>query len=740
LLLFYLLKKQIFSLYIDICLILILITAASFAFMSRDCLSNEWKSIEKLREHYGILLQEPFEEKDKQVFTLRLVSPDSSTLLPYVAKVYAEEIEKSIGYGDLIRFKGRLKSPPGLRNPGGFNYRSFLRRKGIFYLTYISEGNIEFITSFLTNPFITKILFPIKHYCVGAISKNLDDVHSSLLKGLTVGLRGDIPDNIKEIFSDAGVIHILAVSGLHVGIISFFLFVLFRSLHIPFNVSILLSCVFLIIYAFMTGLRPSVIRATIMFIFIMMGTLGQRRVIVINTIAVSAILILIFNPLDLFDAGFQLSYVATFSIVILYRRIYDYFPQALKKIKVVSRFLLLPLSVTIAAQLGTAPVIAYYFFKVPLASSISNLVIVPFVSLVIPSGFLTVLGNVIHHLIADIFAGANWILLHIIIKLSTFFSTIPNLRLWVRRPPFLFFLLYYPVLFTFFLMDRKKRIKYFVFTSLIIANIFMVSKLYHLFSPQLTVNFLDVSQGDASVIEFPHKQVCVIDGGKRSYFIDYGERVLIPFFRSKGIRTINTIIATHPDVDHYGGLITVMEKFKVDKLVVNGSPKRTYLYQKLLNTARRKGVSVYNVHKGEVLWIGDYPFYMLNPPVLRGSKLPSNEGSIVVKFGYGNVTFLFTGDYPNRIFRIPHSLLDCTVLKFPHHGAKFFHAGSFLTAVDPEITTISVGGDNRFGHPVRENIHILNSLGSQIYRTDRDGAIILSTDGKTIKVKKMKGN
>lgn len=718
-------------------MIFTLITASWFAFMSRDCPSGEWKCIEKLKEYYGVLLQEPFKEKDNHVFTLRLVSNDSSTFLPYVVKVYAEDIGKSIGYGDLVKYKGKLKRPSGVRNPGGFNYCNYLKRKGVYYLTYISEGNIRFVEQLNVNPFINKIVFPVKRHCVKAISKNLDDVHSSLLKGLTVGLRGDIPDKIKEIFSDAGVIHILAVSGLHVGIISFFLFVLFRSLHIPFNISILLSCIFLILYAFLTGLRPSVVRATIMFIFIMMGMLSQRRIIVVNTIAVSAILILIFNPLDLFDAGFQLSYAATFSIVILYEKIYDYFPEALKKKKVISRFVLLPLSVTIAAQLGTAPIIAFYFFKVPLAASLSNLIIVPFVSLVIPSGFITVLGSVIHSLVADLFAGANWILLHIIIKLSTFFSEIPHLRLWVRRPPFIFFLLYYPVIFTFFLLDRKRRVKFIVFASLIIANIFVVSRLYHLFNPQLTIDFLDVSQGDASVIEFPGKQVCVIDAGKRSYFIDYGERVLTPFLRSKGVKTINTVIATHPDVDHYGGLITVLKNFSVKKLMINGSSKRTYLYEKLLETAGNKGIPVYNIHRGEVLWIGDYPFFVLNPPILRGLNVPSNEGSIVLKFGYGDYSFLFTGDYPNRIFKVPPDLLDSDILKFPHHGAQFSNPRSFLTKVTPEITTISVGKDNPFGHPVRENIDILDSLGSQIYRTDRDGAIIIRTDGKTIDVEKI---
>ena len=735
--LLYIIWRRIRSVVIDLLLLFSLFVASMFTFTVRAHLPYREEIKCNAKEHFGMLLQNPIRQGKKIVFNVRLINNEIGSFLPFIAKVYVNELEQDIGYGDVIRFEGWVKEPPLVRNPGEVNYRDFLKRKGIYYITYIKRGDVNCIGHVRVNPFIRKIIFPIKEYCGRAISKNLDTIHGSLLQGLTLGQRGDIPKEIRNFFSDAGVVHILAVSGLHVGIISFFLFILFRGLHIPFNQSIILTCFLLIVYAFLTELRPPVVRATIMFIFIMLGLLSQKRIVLLNIIAASAILILMLNPLDLFDTGFQLSYAATFSIVILHQKIYNCFPKRLKEIKILRNFVILPFSVSLSAQLGTAPIVTFYFFKIPIIAAIANIIIVPLVSLVIPTGFLTAAGSILHPVISRILAAANWFLLHLIIKASMFFSNLPHLLLWVRRPTVLFFVLYYPTLFTFFVLKSRKRAKFFLFASLVILNIIVFTKVWRIYNPVLNVAFLDVSQGDASVIEFPSNEVCIVDGGRRSDYVNYGERVITPFLRSKGIKNVSAVIATHPDVDHYGGLISVVENFNVEKLLINGSPKVTFLYRKLLDTAKNSGVQVYNIRKGEVIWIGDYPLYVFNPPILKGMEfLPSNEGSIVFKFGYGDITFLFTGDFSNRIVKLPLLFMHSTILKFPHHGARFSDERGFLSAINPEITTISVDKNNPFGHPAKVGIAILDSLKSQIYRTDEDGAIILRTDGKAVRIEK----
>lgn len=720
---------------VDFALILCLFLSAILMFSIKDATPfvDEFDSLDD--SYLGMLLNNPICTGKNDVLKVQLVSRKDRHFLPTVVRIQMEESGKNLRYGDVVLFSGKLRKAAGLRNPGGLDYAAYLKRKDIDYVSYVKPNDLISSGHIRRNPIFEKLVFPLQTYCKRAISHNLSGVHRALLLGLTLGLPEEIPREVKEMFSNAGVVHILAVSGLHVGIISFFLFILLRGLRISFGFSVIISCVFLIFYAFLTGLRAPVVRSTIMFVFIMIGLLSQRRIIIENLIAASAILILLFNPEALFDAGFQLSYAATFSIVLFSQKIYNCFPERLREKKIVRNYVLLPFSVSFAAQLGTAPIVAYYFFRLPLAASIANLVVVPLMSLAIPTGFLSMAGGVIHPVIAKVLTGANWIFLDLIIRASDFFSSIPHLLFWVKKPSVFFFLAYYPGVFLVFFLNGIKRMKFIVFASLIILNLFVFLKVWQAYHPLLSIAFLDVSEGDASFLEFPDGDCCLVDGGRRSAYVDYGEKVLIPFLRSKGIERLNTVIVTHPDADHYGGLITIIRKFNVERLLINGSDKITFLYRKLLTTARNNGVPVYNIHSGEVFWVGGYPMYVLNPPILKGLDLSSNEGSIVFKFGYGEKTFLFTGDFSNRILKLPSDLLPSTVLKFPHHGAEFGNERRFLSNVHPEVTTISVGENNIYGHPAGKNIAILDSLHSRIYRTDRDGAIILRTDGKRMWVK-----
>ena len=730
LLIFYIFSKRLIYI-LDITLIILLVFVSMTAFALRARLPSEAGYELGYADHYGILLDNPEKVGKNTVFDIRLIN-SNGRFSPLTARVYAEGLNKKIKYGDVIKLRSKLRIPDKARNPSGFNFYNYLRINGINLISYCKDEGVAPIGHLRGNLFYSKIVFPFRDYCMRVFNKNLDDVHSALLQGLILGYRGSIPVAVKNMFSNAGIVHILAVSGLHIGIISFFLFLLFRTIRLPFNISVILSCIFLIVYAFVTGLRPSVVRATIMFSFIMLGLISQRRIILVNIIAISAIIVLLINPENLYDVGFQLSYAATFAIVILYERIYSIFPLSMRKIRVLRNFVLLPFSVSLTAQLGTAPIVAFYFFKVPLIATVSNIIIVPLVTLLIPAGLLTILGNLIHPFIATVLSGTDWLLLHLILKLSTVLAGLPHILLWVGRPSAIFFILYFPLTALFFIFYGRKRVKFVIYLVLFLLNTVIFLRIWRMYHPLLTVYFLDVSEGDASVIEFPDNKICIVDGGRRSDYVDYGKKVLMPFLHSKGIVKINTVIATHPDVDHYGGLITVLENFKVDKLFINGSSKTTFLYRKLLKTAKDKGIPIYVVHTGETIWCGYYPFYILNPPILKGMDLSSNEGSIVFKFGYGEETFLFTGDFSNRILKLSSDLLSSTVLKFPHHGARFGDEREFLSSVHPELTTISVGRNNRYGHPAEENIAILDSLKSRIYRTNRDGAIIFKTDGERI--------
>jgi competence protein ComEC len=399
-------------------------------------------------------------------------------------------------------------------------------------------------------------------------------------------------------------------------------------------------------------------------------------------------------------------------------------------------FLVLPFSVSLAAQLGTAPIVAFHFFKCSVIAPLSNIIMVPFVFLAIPSGFLMIAGDMIHPFLGRIFAGTSWFFLNGIVRISDFLAGIPGSAIWVGRPGPLFLVLYYVTMLSFVITRGRRKFAVLVVMLLLSINVALYARLWSSFHPRMQFHFLDVGQGDAIVMEFPDRSVMVVDGGSRNAFVDYGERVLLPFLRSRGIRKIHTVVATHADVDHYGGLLSLLEHMDVGCLLVNGEEKESALYRSLLGLAKKKAIPIFCVHRGQVIHIGSIPLFVLHPPCsVCPHAASSNERSIVLKCGYGSVRFLLAGDYPNDCTPIPSWALRSEVLKFPHHGASLKEVRRFVKHVGPQVTVISVGEGNPFGHPDPANRSVLRSCGSSLYRTDERGAISIWSDGRRLHVR-----
>jgi competence protein ComEC len=713
----------------DAFLLVALASAALLGYSVHDQYPSLDPGIALESRHCGIVEGNPLQEKGHLVFTVRLIGHATGRALPLRMRVFVEQPGCSVRYGDMVVVKGKARIPPRARNPGGFDYREYLRHKGIHYTAYVSSEEVYTVSHHALNPFFQHVLFPAQRYCADVVHARLTNPYSGLLLGLTIGQRGDIPPAIRDLFSDAGIIHILAVSGLHVGILSLFLLLVLRSLRVPFRFATGATCIMIVLYAFLVDLRAPVIRATIMFIFIMLGLHAEKRLLLVNIIACSAVLILIFRPMDIFDPGFQLSYAATFAIVVFHQKIMNWFPRWMRSRRVVRNFLVAPFAVSVSAQLGTLPLVAFHFFRCPLVAPIANITMVPFVFVAIPAGFLMIIANAIHPVASKVLAGSSWCCLHCIVRLSAFFAHLPCAAVWVKRPGVCFFALYYLFICCTLLMKGRRMIFSALVIVLVVLNVMVFSRLWHTCHPRMHVHFLDVGQGDAIVTEFPDGKVAVIDGGKKDKFIDYGARVLLPFLRSRGIRRLSVVIATHPDVDHYGGLVTLIEGMEVERMVVNGEEKESGGYRALLEAAKRKGIPVFSVHRGQIVWIGEYPLYVLHPPRLpHHLAIPSNERSIVIKCGFGDKSVLLTGDYTNDLRQIPSGCLRSQVLKFPHHGARLADARGFLDNVSPLVTVISVGEGNPFGHPDVRNVYLLRGMKSRIYRTDWHGAVTVTLE------------
>lgn len=255
----------------------------------------------------------------------------------------------------------------------------------------------------------------------------------------------------------------------------------------------------------------------------------------------------------------------------------------------------------------------------------------------------------------------------------------------------------------------------------------------------LVVTFLDVGQGDCAVIQAPDGRTLLIDAGPRLQRDDAGRRVVWPFLRSEGIQRIAALILTHPDDDHFGGAITLVNRLQISKLFTNGISSDSPLYQYVLQRAKRRGSRVISLHRGDVIRCGRLKLNVLNPPRHRflGNDNTGNDNSLVLRLVYGNVRFLFTADAGRLAeYSMLSSGLDlrCDILKVAHHGSNGSTGERLLQVALPKVAVISVGRHNRFGHPHLGTLYRLRGIGARILRTDRDGAIRCVTDGQRIRI------
>lgn len=656
-----------------------------------------------------------------------------------------------VDYGDKIRAYGRLHEPQGARNPGGFDYRSYLFRRGIHGMVFVPHPlRIEVLGDRadghgLYDLFMSNVVLPVRKSIRRSIGRNLSGEPEALLKGILLGERRALSKGLQSAFATAGVIHVLAVSGLHTALVVLIFFTTLKLLRLSDGWTVLVTVLLLILYAFITDLRPSVIRASIMAGLVLIGLILERDSDVINNIGLAALVILLIWPQSLFDLGFQLTFAAALSIILLYRPINSLLRNLTGEIHW-GRWILAALAVSIAAQLGTAPVIAFHFNRFVPISLVANIVVVPTIGIILTLGFLTSIFGFWLVPVATIFNAANWFFLKLLIKMVHLFAGVSYGWFWVPSPSNWFLIGYFSFLILVTQSPRSINVrKALIYLVLIISNIYLWRGILYR-SGRLEVVFLDVGQGDGVFINFPNGRKMLVDGGPRNPYFDAGEAVVSRFLHHRGIRKLDVVVATHPDVEHIGGLISVLENFQVDNLLDNGQPYDSWTTDRLYRVVRAKGIRRWTVSAGDSLVGLGAGAVVLGPNpgfISAAGKQPLygvDNGSIVLKFDYGGVSFLLTGDAEGRSERALMawgSRLNSTVLKAGHHGAGGSSGLDFLRRVGPEIVVISVGRGNRYGYPSGETLERFRQVKAVVYRTDRHGAITVTVDNKGWKVSKM---
>lgn len=716
----------------------------------------------------GVLYKPPEPSLGKTrlyLLTEKIVKSDK--LIPINGKLLltVKELLKDFNYGDRVRFNSRIRHPRNFNNPGRFDYRTYLSLKGISITAYLGDGEKIVKTGETTlNPFL-KLVEKYRKQIRAFLTTHLQPPAAEIAKALILGEKGEIPKKLREMFSAAGVAHILAISGLHIGIIALVCFFLVKNIlkcstrlmlsTDIFKVSALITLIPVIAYCFIAGHGIATVRATIMVSTYLIAIIIGREEDLWNTLALAAFLILIFSPPSLFDISFQLSFISVISIIYFTPRFsaplfqtHDPLEPPAKWWKKILTRIILFLLVTISAIIGTAPLVAYYFHRISPCGIFTNIIIIPLIGfLVVPLGLLASLllflyqplAIFIVHIMQPLIMAAN--------SLVEGFNHLPYTDYRTSIPTLLEIALFYLGMLFLVNIRKSKKIRY---GLALVAIIFICNQGFwycqNRVNPLLRITSVDVGQGESTLIQLPKGSTMLIDGGGfYDNSFDVGEMVVAPLLWKKKIKHIDYLVLSHPHPDHLNGLVFIVNNFKVKEVWTNGEGVNTKPFEEFERTIEEKRIKKLIINR-------DHPdrkvngvliefLHPSNPPwydVAKNYHSRINNHSLVIRLTYQDISMLLTGDIHQEAEReliSTASNLKTTILKVPHHGSSTSSSLNFIKQVQPRIALLSLGFKNIFHLPSNKVIKRYQDQGCQILRTDQDGAITIETDGSDIRIK-----
>jgi len=641
--------------------------------------------------------------------------------------------EEKLLPGDFVVASGNLDRPGGQKNPGSLSQEESFRRRGLIWSFRSMEDQWSKIRTEENSALKRSPGVALRRATGLAIEEMFEREEADFLKGILLGERGNISDKRRSDFSDAGIYHVLAISGLHIGIISGILYLLFSILRLPPLLRVVASIPVLLSYGVVTGMRPSVQRAIVMISFLSISATLQRKVDIVNLLYAIAVGLVYLDPSLPGDPGFQMSFLATWGIVVLYPGFARMLKPLLSARFAITRVLFSIVAVSICAQLPLIPVIASSFHKLSIVAPLSNVVAIPTMAVLFPSALLSVCAHLVYQPLSVPFAEVSSLLVTLLLDTSALMSRLPAASL--RMGPFdvSTVVIYFALLYlTSMVVDGKARVGSLVVAILLGCNIWLAFDVFT-GEPPMRVTFLDVGQGDGAVFQFPSGEVMIMDGGPEREGWNAGERIIEPFLLASGIRRIDILAFSHPQLDHLGGLPFLISGFDCAAILDPGQPTSLRQYSEILRAAIERDIPVYHPRRGDSFREGDARVEIMHPGREWVGQLSAlddiNDVSLVARLTYGKISLLMTGDIERAVEEdLVHAYgtdLNADILKVAHHGSASSSTVSFLSAVNPSVAVVSVGRDNRFGHPDPSVMEMMGEKGIEVFRTDLCGAVVL---------------
>lgn len=641
---------------------------------------------------------------------------------------------KGLEYGDIVESVAELKLISAPTNPDAFSYKDYLLRQKI----YASGFSLSPVNVLSKEPeFFTDIIITIGSRVSSLISKRFDE-NSAFIKAIFLGDKSELGD-YRENMTRAGLSHLLAVSGLHVGLISLIILLILNTLIPNKNIVRIVTIIILLFYAALCNWSPSVFRAAVMIALYLIGTMLQRQISSLNILFLSAFIITLINPLQLFSIGFQLSYIAVFTLLIILPKYWNFliFKLHLNDKKML-KFFAGTITTTLILSVYLGPLTAFYFHQLNFNGIIGNLIGIPAMGIILPLSILIIFFP-IQGFILNCYRNSFHFLMKGFDLWVDFSGGLPLHFTFISINIFQLLILYL-ILFTIpFLLNKKGILKYVMF--LMIPFIFLISaNLWN--EDRLKITFFDCGLGDMTLLELPDNTVIMVDCGPPAKSSGSFKHSALPYLQKQGLKCINYLVITHAHNDHYGGIEDVFKYCEVDSLIVTDELQKRKLWNWISKLTEPK-TGVITISDTCSFYFDNVRIKVLHPD--RDYKDDNiNNVSIVMKLDFEEFALLLNGDLEVEgeeylLHKYP-SFLPADVTKVGHHGSKTSSSKAYLNTIDPMLAFIPAPTKNRFGFPHKITLDKYSYLNEMLMVAGNDGALTVITDGQTAELRTWKSN